>query len=152
RGTCRATPKPMYRNGAAVCKCGLRGTHFAMILESSVSSPAAAREYADAVLSDAGYDTAVTEDARLVVSELVTNAVVHARTPIELDVVVKDSTLRIEVTDYGADRPHVWARAANGGRGLPIVESLADRWGVLDLGSGKTVWCELQLRAVPHAG
>jgi len=115
-----------------------------MILESSDSSPALARAYCSDVLVDASCDRALIDDARLVVSELVTNAVVHAHSPIELNVFVKNDALRVEVTDFGLDRPHVWAHATSG-RGLPIVEALARSWGVVDNGSGKTVWCELSL-------
>jgi anti-sigma regulatory factor (Ser/Thr protein kinase) len=117
-----------------------------MILESSDASPALARTFCEDVLGDMGCDEALIDDARLVVSELVTNAVVHAHTPIELNLFVKNNALRIEVTDFGLDRPHVWAHTA-GGHGIPIVEALAQGWGVVDLGSGKTVWCELSLDA-----
>jgi hypothetical protein len=53
--------------------------------------------------------------------------------------------LRIEVTDLGVDRPQRWARDETTGRGLPIIEALGRAWGVIDLGSAKTVWCELAL-------
>ena len=114
-----------------------------MILEPNLVSPAVARAYCDGVLAESGHERC--DEARLVVSELVTNAVVHAGTTIELDVVVREDVLRIEVTDCGADRPHVWTEGDTSGRGLPIVEAIGDAWGVLDLGSAKTVWCELSL-------
>jgi anti-sigma regulatory factor (Ser/Thr protein kinase) len=114
-----------------------------MILEPTPGSPALARAYCDGVLAESGHERC--EAARLVVSELVTNAVVHAGTMIELDVVVRENVLRIEVTDSGTDRPNVWTKDDIGGRGLPIVEALGHAWGVLDLGSAKTVWCELSL-------
>ena len=120
-----------------------------MILESSDASPAVARAFCDDVLAETACDAAVVGDARLAVSELVTNAVVHAHTAIELNVFVRDDALRIEVTDFGVDRPHVWAHDATRGHGLPIIEALARSWGVLDLGSGKTVWCELPLARAP---
>ena len=114
-----------------------------MILEPTPVSPALARAYCDGVLAESGHERC--EAARLVVSELVTNAVVHAGTMIELDVVVREDVLRIEVTDSGTDRPNVWTEHDTSGRGLPIVEALGHAWGVLDLGSAKTVWCELSL-------
>ena len=116
-----------------------------MLLEPSVASPARAREYCDSVLVEAGCTASKAADARLVVSELVTNAVVHARTPIELLLHLRDRVLRIEVTDLGVDRPQRWARDESSGRGLPIIEALGKAWGVIDLGSSKTVWCELNL-------
>src|SRR5262249_45194058 len=118
-----------------------------MLLAPTNDSPALAREYCDAVLADTRCDPETAADARLVVSELVTNAVLHARTPIELQVLVGRATLRIEVTDSGLDRPRMWAERDRGGRGLPIVEAVATGWGILDQGSRKTVWCEIKLRS-----
>lgn len=115
-----------------------------MILQPTVASPALARAYCDDVLSASGHDHR-SDDARLVVSELVTNAVIHAATTIDLIVSIRDGILRIEVTDLGVDLPQVWARDECGGRGLPIVAALGRAWGVVELGSAKTVWCELAL-------
>jgi anti-sigma regulatory factor (Ser/Thr protein kinase) len=114
-----------------------------MILEPTVKSPALARAYCDDVLDSSGYNGR-SEDARLVVSELVTNAILHAGTDIELTVSVRSDAVRIEVTDLGGGVPRCGAvEEATSGRGLPIVEALGGRWGVLQLGAGKTVWCEL---------
>jgi sigma-B regulation protein RsbU (phosphoserine phosphatase) len=120
-----------------------------MMLAPTVESPALARAYCDGVLESYGQDDH-SVDARLVVSELVTNAVLHAATEIELNVVVRIDAIRIEVTDLGIDLPHLWAGDdtsghATRGRGLPIVEALSYAWGVVELGAGKTVWCELAL-------
>jgi sigma-B regulation protein RsbU (phosphoserine phosphatase) len=116
-----------------------------MILQSTVMSPALARAYCDDVIASSGRE-AHAVDARLVVSELVTNAVVHAGTEIELNVVVCGDAIRIEVTDLGADLPRIWADGDDTtGRGLPIVEALARAWGVVERSAGKTVWCELLL-------
>jgi anti-sigma regulatory factor (Ser/Thr protein kinase) len=114
-----------------------------MILEPTPVSPALARAYCDGVLAEAGHEHC--DDARLVVSELVTNAVVHAGTTIDLSMSIREDVLRIEVTDCGVDRPQVWTEAFTSGRGLPIVQAIGRAWGVLDLGSAKTVWCELSL-------
>ena len=114
-----------------------------MILEPTVESPALARAYCDDVLDSSGYKDR-SEDARLVVSELVTNAILHAGTDIELNVSVRSDAVRIEVTDLGGGVPRSGAvEGVTSGRGLPIVEALGGRWGVLQLGAGKTVWCEL---------
>ena len=88
------------------------------------------------------------EDVKLLVSELVTNAVRHPRAkgPIELAVEVGRRCVRVEVTDPGAgfDRPKVSAPPADalGGRGLLIVDRLASRWGVAP-GRQTRVWFEL---------
>ena len=90
------------------------------------------------------------EDVRLMVSELVTNAIVHAASSCEVSVNQTDQMLRVEVTD-GSDITPEPRRAKItdvNGRGLFIVESLADRWGVRSLVAGKSVWFELLVPGV----
>jgi anti-sigma regulatory factor (Ser/Thr protein kinase) len=87
------------------------------------------------------------EDAVLLVSELVTNAVRHARDTggIGLELANEDGCLRVEVQDGD---PH-WGpmnRPADGdesGFGFLVVDSLADRWGLRRVCAGKAVWVEL---------
>jgi anti-sigma regulatory factor (Ser/Thr protein kinase) len=94
---------------------------------------------------------AAAEDVLLVVSELVTNACLHAEGPEELRIGCTAKVLRLEVVDLGAGAPalRVPHRAGRpGGHGMFIVQRLCMDWGVmrnLD-GAGKTVWAEL---AVP---
>jgi anti-sigma regulatory factor (Ser/Thr protein kinase) len=87
---------------------------------------------------EGGLPTEKLEDARLVVSELVTNSVRHAGLPpneqISLTVVISDGSVRGRVCDPGPGfekpsepRPRTDLR---GGWGLPIVEKISDRWGV----------------------
>ncbi len=122
-----------------------------MILEPTVKSPALARAYCDGVLASSGWIDQC-QDARLIVSELVTNAVVHACTEIELNVTVTNDAIRIEVTDLGGGLPQLsQAEQGTRGRGLPIVEALGWVWGVVVLGCGKTVWCERDLGPVRSA-
>jgi anti-sigma regulatory factor (Ser/Thr protein kinase) len=87
-------------------------------------------------------DSRQRQDAVLMVSELVTNAVVHGVGAIWLRIHAEADTVRIEVADEGnaalAPSPEP---SAHGGWGLRIVERLADNWGVLD-GSTK-VWFQL---------
>ncbi|HWG74620.1 MAG TPA: ATP-binding protein [Acidimicrobiales bacterium] len=83
----------------------------------------------------------------LVVSELVTNAVLHARSEFELTLQNSNQVVRVEVSDRNPRLP-VWATGAPhdaySGRGLALVRSLATDWGVEShAGNGKTVWCEL---------
>jgi anti-sigma regulatory factor (Ser/Thr protein kinase) len=89
----------------------------------------------------------VVDAAGLLVSELVTNAIVHARTPVEVRVSVTDTVLRAEVSDGSPTLPA--PRRPIGlvgtGRGLQLLEQVATRWGVLSTESGKTVWFELML-------
>jgi anti-sigma regulatory factor (Ser/Thr protein kinase) len=87
-------------------------------------------------------DSQQRQDAALMVSELVTNAVVHGVGAISLRIDAEGDTVRIEVADDGnvavAPSPEP---AAHGGWGLRIVEQLADDWRVLD-GSTR-VWFRL---------
>jgi anti-sigma regulatory factor (Ser/Thr protein kinase) len=88
------------------------------------------------------------EDLRLVVSELVTNSVVHAGLtrgePITVSVQVFPHRVRVEVVDYGAGFPHGPPDPDHRGWGLPIVERLADRWGT-ECGTETKVWAEFIL-------
>jgi anti-sigma regulatory factor (Ser/Thr protein kinase) len=80
--------------------------------------------------------------AVLVTSELVTNAVVHARTMVEVDVVRRPDAVVIAVTD-GAPTPLARSQATRGdenGRGLTVVDSLVDDIGTIHYPDGKTVW------------
>lgn len=88
----------------------------------------------------------VAETAELVVSELVTNAVVHAATPVDVEAIVRRHGVRVEVAD-GSPHPPVpraYEGLAGTGRGLRLLEELADEWGVQPHPRGKTVWFELR--------
>ncbi|WP_405555199.1 ATP-binding protein [Streptomyces sp. NBC_01171] len=91
---------------------------------------------------------AAAEDVLLVVSELVTNACLHAEGPDELVLSCDRKVIRLEVTDRGAGQPaprtpHQAGRP--GGHGMFIVQRLSLDWGVVRApdDSGKTVWAEL---------
>ncbi|MEU6366071.1 ATP-binding protein [Streptomyces sp. NPDC046931] len=91
---------------------------------------------------------AAAEDVLLVVSELVTNACLHAEGPQELRIACDNKVLRIEVADRGAGQPapRTPHRAGRpGGHGMFIVQRLCLDWGVVRVPgvSGKTVWAEL---------
>ncbi|WP_443050334.1 ATP-binding protein [Streptomyces sp. NBC_00286] len=91
-----------------------------------------------------------SETAELLTSELVTNALVHTDTDAVLTATVGPRGLRVEVRDFLGRKPSL--RQTNGqanadegthGRGLVLVQSLADEWGVRAHGVGKSVWFEL---------
>lgn len=93
---------------------------------------------ADAVpeLSDDSTDTLL-----LLTSELVTNAVVHARTPLQVGVVVTDEHVVVAVHDLDLGRREQRTHERDGGRGLAIVRALAAGAGRLPhTGGGKTAW------------
>jgi len=85
------------------------------------------------------------EDATLVASELVTNAILHARSAMALRLVHEPHRLRVEVEDEDSRRPVIPAPDgdATGGRGLGLVSALAREWGVDATRCGKVVWAEL---------
>lgn len=88
----------------------------------------------------------VRQVAELCASELVTNSVLHADTEVAVSV-IRDSELRVEVTDErdGHVEPRHPAAHEPHGRGLQIVQALADHWGVRPAHPGKTVWFDLRL-------
>ncbi|MCX4765802.1 ATP-binding protein [Streptomyces sp. NBC_01275] len=91
-----------------------------------------------------------SETAELLTSELVTNALVHTDDDAVLTATVGPDGLRVEVRDFVARRPSPrMPRTDDGthGRGLVLVQSLADAWGVRTHGVGKVVWFELDARA-----
>lgn len=88
--------------------------------------------------------------ATLVVSELVTNAVMYGSEPIELDLTLDVDELRIEVSDADSDLaavvpPDMSSSSGPSGRGLRIVEVLARQWGVCEAAVGKIVWATIEL-------
>ncbi|WP_405583568.1 ATP-binding protein [Streptomyces sp. NBC_01092] len=91
---------------------------------------------------------AAAEDVLLVVSELVTNACLHAEGPDEMWIACDNKVIRIEVTDKGTGQPapRTPHRAGRpGGHGMFIVQRLCLDWGVMRTPgvAGKTVWAEL---------
>jgi anti-sigma regulatory factor (Ser/Thr protein kinase) len=91
-----------------------------------------------------------SEIAELLTSELVTNALVHTDHDAVLTATVGPRGLRVEVRDFVARRPRLCVPNADDGthgRGLFLVQALADTWGVRAHGVGKAVWFELDAGA-----
>lgn len=125
-----------------------------LALPASPPSVRLARDWVTGVLREIGRDE-LTESARLAVSELVTNAILHAEPPMTVHVRGTVEHPRIEVTDQSLVPPqrrqthllvdledeHSWATM---GRGLDLVASYSDRWGadISPNGMGKVVWFE----------
>jgi len=122
----------------------------------AVSSAAAVRHAVAAELAEGSVPARVVADVALLVSELVANAVRHARPlpddQIEVHWSVGDDSIRTRVTDGGAaTMPRVLAPGleAVSGRGLSIVDKLAAKWGV-DTGEGRTtVWVVVPFNHLP---
>lgn len=111
-------------------------------LTPSPHSPRAARLLVAEVLAE--QPPAVQRRALLVVSELVSNAVLHAGSDLELRLEVDEEVLRVEVEDRSPQLPRPRPEAPVGGKGLVVVAALAE-WGVRPAGAGKTVWARVPL-------
>jgi anti-sigma regulatory factor (Ser/Thr protein kinase) len=107
-----------------------------------------ARRDVEDALAASGIDGRTAGDLLLLVSELVTNAVRHARTErFEVRLAVGPDAVRLEVHDDGAGfEPRIRpSQDGGGGYGLFIVDRIADRWGVARDGRG-AIWLELDRR------
>ena len=115
-------------------------------LPADRTAPARARRFVSQALRQWGHDDAAG-DVALLVSELVTNAVLHARSAARLTVELDGLTLRVAVFDASSSRPRLrhYTPDAVTGRGLLLVDRIADRWGVTEADGGKEVWFELAL-------
>jgi len=109
-------------------------------------TPAAARRLGVDALRQWGHGDRVVGNAALVLTELVTNAVVHARSAVWIRISSEDSVVRIAVGDDVTAPPTVRndGPMAGSGLGLHLIDALASRWGVDITTHGKIVWAELQ--------
>ncbi|MBQ1093837.1 ATP-binding protein [Streptomyces sp. B93] len=108
--------------------------------------PEARRALRELLRDWGGRSSGRADVAELLTSELVTNALVHTDRDAVLTAVVGKRGLRVEVRDFAARPPRPCpADAGDGthGRGLVLVQALADAWGVRVHGVGKAVWFEL---------
>jgi anti-sigma regulatory factor (Ser/Thr protein kinase) len=112
-------------------------------LEPVSSSAAVARQWLSRELADCPDE--LVEDAALLLSELVTNAVLHAQTQVQVSVGSTGGRVRVEVTDSSPVLPTAkgYGTDAATGRGLQLVEALAERWGIAAVPGGKVVWFEV---------
>ncbi|MCX4903781.1 PAS domain S-box protein [Streptomyces sp. NBC_00878] len=91
--------------------------------------------------------TTIADDARLLLSEILTNAVQHAQGPLGLHLCRTATELTVEVSDHSPHlpQPRLAAEDEESGRGLILVRALADTWGVRPTDEGKTTWFTLAL-------
>lgn len=135
-----AASQPQGR-ATGLYRSGIEATLF---LPAEAASVAKARAFVRALLRQwnaAGFE----EPAVLLVSELVTNAVLHSATPSTVEVRLNTGILWIGIADGSAviPAPKRYGVEAATGRGLQLVERIASRWGVSRSDSGKVVWFEL---------
>ncbi|MGH8866909.1 MAG: ATP-binding protein [Actinomycetes bacterium] len=124
------------------------GTHGTSVSELVLSpEPRVVREARDhaQVLADVWHLEAELDVLKILLSELVTNALQHTAGPITVRLVRLGDRVACEVYDSG--RGAVWVSrpqpTADSGRGLAIVSALADRWGSRPTEDGKAVWFEV---------
>ncbi|MFD8389541.1 ATP-binding protein [Streptomyces sp. NPDC059680] len=114
-------------------------------LRRELTSAGRARHLVTGQLSD--WDLGdLADTAELLVSELVTNALRHTRGPLRLNLRLRHSRLLCEVEDTESAGParSVADADAEGGRGIELLDLLADAWGSTRTGTGKTMWFELR--------
>jgi anti-sigma regulatory factor (Ser/Thr protein kinase) len=122
-----------------------------MTVRPGPAAPAASRDFTTEVCAEWGLGR-VTGLAELIVSELVTNAVLHARTEIGMTLRLSEDTLSIAVRDRDM-RPMAPPSATTfgaptdeHGRGLLLLDAMADAWGSTPTADGKVVWASVRVR------
>lgn len=130
-----------HRSGnGAVRRCSI-------VVDSTPAAARCARRFAEATVDF--LDTRVdARDLALLISEIVANAVHLDSGSVEVSLSPVDHRLRVEVRDHGVGMPELLDPGADevSGRGLLIVDRLADRWGIDQFLPGKIVWFELAER------
>ncbi|MFJ2262835.1 ATP-binding protein [Streptomyces sp. NPDC087844] len=134
--TVTATPRPTGHPG------------YAQTLDRLPESAGVARSLVRTALA-AWHQDEMTEDALNIITELVSNAVDHARSPSIRVIVTRpaDGRIRLGVVDRSRKLPEMRTDSIGDqvrGRGLVLVEALSDRWGTDLHRRGKTVWAEIQ--------
>ena len=114
-------------------------------LPRSPSSVGAARRFIVARTAAWAFPKPVADQLELIGSELVTNAVLHARTELTLTLELREDRVRISVQDRSQAPPTLrhYRPDALTGRGLGVVAALSDLWGVSTAPDGKVVWAEV---------
>jgi anti-sigma regulatory factor (Ser/Thr protein kinase) len=119
-------------------------------LPPELGSVPVARHWSREVCIGAGVAAVMIDDVALIVTELVTNAIIHARSYVTLDLAIDmseggDARVRVSVADEDSRTPSLEPpdTGALGGRGLAIVRALVDQFGVEPSDIGKSVWCDV---------
>jgi anti-sigma regulatory factor (Ser/Thr protein kinase) len=109
------------------------------------TAPGDARHFVADALKSWGHSAGSVEDAQLVVTELATNAIVHAGSSFSVELQPNRRGVRLAVGDSSVIRPILREGdpLAPSGRGLRLIDALADDWGVEFSSDGKTVWAQL---------
>ena len=123
----------------------IRSGAAAIALSPIPMSAAVARRFVRSRLDELAVPEPPLEDAVLLTSELVTNALLHARTDLEVRLSTSRHRVRVEVHDGDKHRPRASSAPsdATSGRGLLLVQHVADEWGIDRAVGGKAVWFEM---------
>ena len=115
-------------------------------LPAQATSASEARGLVRRLLVEAGRDD-LGEPAALLVSEVVTNALLHAGTPVDLRLSYEHGSLLAQVGDGTPHLPSMrrYGSTSGTGRGLRLLDQMADEWGVTTRAGGKTVWFRLSV-------
>jgi anti-sigma regulatory factor (Ser/Thr protein kinase) len=121
------------------------GTEAKAQFAAAPDAPRRARHFVAGVLREWGYGGVFLDDAQLIVTELATNAVIHAGSAFSVVVRAGEDGARISVADGSCRRPQVRPAdpLATSGRGLRLIAALTDHWDADINPDGKTVWAEL---------
>jgi len=123
----------------------LNGDELRLQLDCDARAPSTARQAVTEWLDALGCSSERRHELLLVVSELVTNAVVHARSASQVVATHRSRRVRVDVYDNDVNPPVVRAPEDHdgpGGFGLNMVAAVSDRWGWEPTASGKRVWAE----------
>jgi len=143
---CRATSTDQLFCGSQGAVAADANGRYLTLVSADAEDVSRVRRIAKAFLTDLRVSPTALDDALLIISELVTNAVLHALPPAALRLrCTQQHLLRIEVTD-GGPRPHQPQRAdqhEEHGRGMLIVAAMAAQYGTISHAGGSTCWAEL---------
>jgi anti-sigma regulatory factor (Ser/Thr protein kinase) len=119
---------------------------------ADVTTPRLPRDFLRGALQTWSLD-GLGEVTELLTDELVSNVVRHVGRPMTVRAIRGPSTVRVEVDDRSTDVPMVQHPGPDAprGRGLELVDGLADRWGTEPREDGKTVWFEIDHDAATHS-
>lgn len=124
-------------------------------LPAEASSAAAARSAVRALVLDGDHrtDPQSLDRVLLLTSEVVTNAILHARTPLRLTARLDAGEVVVRVYDSVRSLPRrrAYQTDAGTGRGMHLIEALADEWGVEETSAGKCVWFAVMVAAGERA-
>ena len=115
-------------------------------LPANPKSPREARKFVSRTLHQWDLEE-VVDVAELLTSEVVTNALLHAGSPVRLVIALDDRTLRIEAHDENSTTPVIrpMNSQASSGRGLALIDALAEEWGTRLEPDGKVVWFSIRI-------